>query len=322
MEAVTPYIIGKRYRLIEKIGEGSFGVVYGGVHVKTGDEVAVKIEGNAESPILRAEIACYRRLQGVQGIPRMRWSGWCNDGRVLVMDRLGDDLEKCFNRCGRRFTLATVLQIADQALRLLERVHSCSLLHRDIKPENFLLGLSDTALHLVDFGLAKQYRDEATHCHIMYREGKRLTGTPRYASVNAHLGIEQSRRDDLEALGYMLVYFLKGGLPWQGLRAATRKEKYARIAERKLATAAASLCAGLPSEFVRYFDHCRGLRFADKPDYRYLRALFWQVARVEGITYNGVYDWTTPKVDEVDEVDEDKKDAEAPTPPASEPPPP
>lgn len=311
--AVAPYIIGGRWRIVSRLGEGSFGVVYAGLHMETGEEVAVKIEGKEiANPMLNFETACYKqlRLSGkVMGFPRNLWSGWCSDGRVLVMERLGDDLEKCLQHCGGRFSLGTVLQIADQVLRRIEYMHECSLLHRDIKPENFLLGspLEGRAgvIHLIDFGLAKQYRDNRTHCHIMYREGKRLTGTPRYASVNTHLGIEASRRDDLESLGYMLVYFLQGRLLWQGLGRATdtRKRKYERIMEMKLATAPAALCVGLPPEFIQYFEYCRALRFADKPSYRHLRALFWQVARRERIVYDGVFDWTTsaPKSTAVDE---------------------
>lgn len=301
--AVTPapYIVGARWRIISQLGEGTFGVVYAGVHIETGEEVAVKIEDKmTANTILKFESMCYKQLglnEGVIGFPRALWSGWCSDGRVLVMDRLGDNLEKCLRVCGGRFSLRTVLQIADQALRRLEHIHERSLLHRDIKPENFLLGRpggdAASVIHLVDFGLARQYRDLRTHCHIMYREGKHLTGTPRYASINAHLGIEQSRRDDLESLGYMLVYFLKGRLPWQGLTAETRKHKYQRIMERKLATPVRLLCEGLPPEFVEYFEYCRALRFADKPRYRYLRALFSQIALHEDIAYDGVFDWIT-----------------------------
>jgi len=134
--------------------------------------------------------------------------------------------------------LKTVLMLADQMINRVEYVHMKSFLHRDIKPDNCLMGLGKRTnqVYIIDFGLAKKYRDSTTHQHIPYREHKNLTGTARYASVNTHLGVEQSRRDDLESLGYVLMYFLKGSLPWQGLKAGTKKQKYEKISERKIAT--------------------------------------------------------------------------------------
>ena len=140
------------------------------------------------------------------------------------------------------------------------------------------LGRRSNVVYIIDFGLAKRYRDPKTHVHIMYRENKHLTGTPRYASINNHLGIEQSRRDDLESLGYVFMYFLRGSLPWQGLRANTKKQKYQKIMEKKMATPIDLLCKGFADEFRIYFEYCRALRFADKPDYSYLRRLFKDLA--------------------------------------------
>jgi hypothetical protein len=136
-----------------------------------------------------------------------------------------------------------------------------------------------------------RYRDPKTHVHIMYKENKHLTGTPRYASINNHLGIEQSRRDDLESLGYVFMYFLRGSLPWQGLRANTKKAKYQKIMEKKMATPIDLLCKGYPDEFRIYFEYCRALRFADKPDYSYLRRLFKDLALRNELEYDGNFDW-------------------------------
>jgi serine/threonine protein kinase len=150
-------------------------------------------------------------------------------------------------------------------------------------------------VYIIDFGLAKKYRDLQTHRHIPYRENKNLTGTARYASVNTHLGVEQSRRDDLESLGYVLMYFLRGSLPWQGLKAGTKKQKYDRISEKKVSTPIEVLCKSYPPEFVSYFQYCRSLRFEDKPDYSYLKRLFRDLFIREGYQFDYVFDWTALK---------------------------
>ncbi|KAG6486382.1 hypothetical protein ZIOFF_054952 [Zingiber officinale] len=242
-------------------------------------------------PQLLYESKLYRILQGGTGILNVRWFGVEGDYNVLVMDLLGPSLEDLFNFCCRKLSLKTVLMLADQMINRVEFVHSKSFLHRDIKPDNFIMGLGRRAnqVYIIDFGLAKKYRDTATHQHIPYRENKNLTGTARYASVNTHLGIEQSRRDDLESLGYVLMYFLRGSLPWQGLKAGTKKQKYEKISEKK------TLCRGYPSEFASYFHYCRSLRFEDKPDYAYLKRLFRDLFIREGFQFDYVFDWTILK---------------------------
>ena len=145
----------------------------------------------------------------------------------MVIELLGPSLEDLFNFCGRKQSLKSTLLLADMLLQRIETMHRKGYIHRDLKPENILMGLEDQAstLFLIDYGLAKKWRDESGK-HIPMREGKSLTGTARYASANTHLGLEQSRRDDLEGAGYVLLYLLKGELPWQGLRAHNKDEKY------------------------------------------------------------------------------------------------
>lgn len=212
----------------------------------------------------------------------------------MVLDLLGPSLEDLFNYCGRRFQLKTVLMLADQLLSRLEYVHTKSFIHRDVKPDNFLIGLGkrQSVIHIIDFGLAKKYRDPRSHQHIPYRENKNLTGTARYASINTHIGIEQSRRDDLESLGYVLMYFIRGSLPWQGLKANTKKQKYERIMDRKMSTSTEQLCKGYATEFRSYFEYCRSLRFEDRPDYAYLKRLFKELFYRKGFQYDNMFDWT------------------------------
>ncbi|KAG6723302.1 hypothetical protein I3842_03G201600 [Carya illinoinensis] len=290
--------VGNRFQLRQKIGSGSFGEIYLGTNIQTDEDVAIKLENvKTKHPQLLYESKLYRILQGGTGIPNVRWFGVEGDYNVLVMDLLGHSLEDLFNFCSRKLSLKTVLMVADQMINRVEFVHSKSFLHRDIKPDNFLMGLGRRAnqVYIIDFGLAKKYRDSSTHQHIPYRENKNLTGTARYASMNTHLGIEQSRRDDLESLGYVLMYFLRGSLPWQGLKAGTKKQKYDKISENKVSTSIEALCRGYPTEFASYFHYCRSLRFDDKPDYAYLKRIFRDLFIREDFQFDYVFDWTILK---------------------------
>ncbi|XP_077609203.1 casein kinase I [Crocuta crocuta] len=292
------FIVGGKYKLVRKIGSGSFGDVYLAINITNGEEVAVKLESQkARHPQLLYENKLYKILKGGVGIPHIRWYGQEKDYNVLVMDLLGPSLEDLFNFCSRRFTMKTVLMLADQMISRIEYVHTKSFIHRDIKPDNFVMGIGRhcNKLFLVDFGLAKRYRDNRTRQHIPYREDKNLTGTARYASVNAHLGIEQSRRDDMESLGYVLMYFNRTSLPWQGLKAATKKQKYEKISEKKMSTPVEVLCKGFPAEFAMYLNYCRGLCFEEAPDYVYLRQLFRVLFRTLNHQYDNTFDWTTLK---------------------------
>jgi serine/threonine protein kinase len=162
-----------------------------------------------------------------------------------------------------------------------------------VKPDNFLSGLANKqCIYIIDFGLAKRFRDIKTGEHIPFRSGKSLTGTARYASLNTHLGFEQSRRDDLESLGFVLVYFLKGSLPWQGLKAKGKTQKYEAIKEKKANVTMDSLCEGLPEEFKTYLTTCRALKFDQTPNYSNLRGLFKSLFIRKNFEYDYAYDWT------------------------------
>ncbi|XP_074649405.1 casein kinase I-like isoform X2 [Tubulanus polymorphus] len=306
--------VGNKYRLGRKIGSGSFGDIYLGTDITNADEVAIKLECvKTKHPQLHIESKIYKMMQGGVGIPTIKWCGAEGDYNVMVMELLGPSLEDLFNFCSRKFSLKTVLLLADQLISRIEYIHSKNFIHRDVKPDNFLMGLGKKGnlVYIIDFGLAKKYRDSRTHQHIPYRENKNLTGTARYASINTHLGIEQSRRDDMESLGYVFMYFLRGSLPWQGLKAQTKRQKYERISEKKMSTPIEELCRGFPGEFATYLNFCRSLRFDDKPDYSYLRQLFRSLFHRQGYTYDYVFDWNMLKFGGSrchEDVDRDRRD--------------
>ncbi|KAJ4453909.1 putative Casein kinase I [Paratrimastix pyriformis] len=292
-------IISNTYRIDKqnKIASGSFGDIYKGTVVSTGEEFAIKLEkARARQPqLLDNESRIYRILHGGIGIPKVRWFGVEGEYNVMVMEMLGHSLEDVFTRCGRRFPLRTVLMLADQMLSRVEYLHSENYVHRDIKPDNFLIGRGrkEDTIYMIDFGLANQYRDPWTRQHIPYRESKGMTGNVRFASINNHRGIEQSRRDDLEALGYVLIYFLLGELPWQDIHAPNRLEKDRRIGERKIRCPIEALCRGLPPEFGIFLTYARGLGFDTTPDYAYLRTLFRDLFFRQGYMLGHVFGWDT-----------------------------
>jgi serine/threonine protein kinase len=286
--------VGARYRARKRIGGGSFGEIYSGEHIATHKEVAIKLESvRVASHRLSIENKIYRHLSSAVGIPQVKWFGVEGDYNVMVMDLLGKSIEDLFGSCQRRFTLKTVLMIADQMLARIEYIHSCGYLHRDIKPDNFTVGTGERSnlIYIIDFGLSKRWRDAKTAQHIQFREGKALTGTARYVSINTHLGIEQSRRDDVEAIAYVLIYLAKGSLPWMGIQAENKKLKQEAISERKVATSIDTLCRGLPSEFALFLRETRRLDFADRPQYALYRQLFRDLFVREGFVYDYAYDW-------------------------------
>lgn len=299
------FVLNRRYQLMKTIGSGAFGCVHLAVDTQSktpNDRVAVKVENrNCKYPQVVRE-ARLMKLLGLStrslGIPRVKWYGNERHYNAMVMELLGPSLEDLFNRCGRRFSLKTVLLLAEQMLKRIEYIHSKNFIHRDIKPDNFLMGIEKRShvVYLIDFGLAKKYRD-SRRIHIPYKDNKHLTGTARYASINNHLGIEQSRRDDLESIGYVLLYFLKGKLPWQNLHAKTKNEKYEKICTKKTNTSIKELTKNQPEEFATYLNYCRSLGFDSTPHYQYLRKLFMDLFLRKGYKRDYVYCWVLEEME-------------------------
>jgi serine/threonine protein kinase len=218
-----------------------------------------------------------------------------NKCSYMAFELLGPTLLDLFTFCNKQFSMTTILLIAIQMLQRIEHVHESGFIHRDIKPENFLIGINENSnlIYLIDFGLSKRYKDKSTKQHLSYRENRNLIGTARYASINSHLGIEQSRRDDMEGIGYVLVYFALGKLPWQ-----TRNEKSKlnnKILHKKLSTPPEILCKKLPFEFSYYLHYCRNLKFEDRPDYSNLKNVFYSLllSHVDLFKNKVIFDWFT-----------------------------
>ncbi|GMG39178.1 unnamed protein product [Ambrosiozyma monospora] len=307
-------IIASHYQIAQKIGEGSFGIIFKGYDLLRDNlPIAVKFESRkSEAPQLKDEFKAYKvlnqtinnyirngqehdphRFLSIEGIPKVYYFGQEGYYNVLIIQLLGPSLEDLFEWCGRKFSVKTVAQVAKQMIQRIQFVHENDLIYRDIKPDNFLIGSQpgDNLIYLVDYGMIKQYRNPLTKQHIPYRERKSLSGTARYMSINTHLGREQSRRDDLESLGHVFIYFLKGELPWQGLKAPTNKLKYEKIGEKKQSTSIANLCHKLPRQFGEYLEYVRNLRFDQTPDYGYLIGLMDQCLLELDEVDDGEYDW-------------------------------
>lgn len=290
-------IVGGHYKLGTRIGAGSFGKIFTAENIHSHRKVAIKMENShSRVPQLAYESKLYAIFSGGTGIPRLHWYGTEGSHNIMIIDLLGKSLEDLFVQCHHRFSLKTVLMLADQMISCVEFLHNKNFIHRDIKPDNFAMGLgsSSNQVFIIDYGLSKKYRDQHTHTHIPYIEGKSLTGTARYASVGALKGIEQSRRDDLESLGYVWLYLLRGGLPWMGLNGKDQKQKYNRICDVKSKTSFVDLCKGFPNEFVKYFNAVRSLRFTDKPNYSELKQMFRDLFIKLGYVYDYQYDWVKP----------------------------
>jgi len=292
-------IIDKTYKITRKLGAGSFGDVFHAINLKDNAEVAVKLEQiTTKQPQLEFEASLYKYLYKkdpttCKGIPHIYQFIKEGEYNIMVLEMLGPSLEELFEICNRKFSLKTILMIADQMIERIEFLHSRKFLHRDIKPTNFLVGpgRDQNMIYLIDLGLAKRYK--INDRHIPYEENKELMGTARYVSINTHLGIEQSRRDDLESICYVLVYFFRGSLPWQNIKTGCQEEKDERIMHKKLNIAPEVLCKGMPEEFVTLLLYCRNLKFEDEPDYTYMRSLLKELFVRSGYDMDHHFDWDT-----------------------------
>lgn len=283
-------IVERKYRVISKIGEGTFGKIFKGLNINNNTYVAIKIEKSSSTNLLIHEAKIYKNLENSKGIPKMLSFGKEGKFNYLVLNLFDESLEDMKDICGDHLSLKSVIQIALQTIERISVIHQHGIIHRDIKPDNFVVDRKTNEVYLIDFGLAKRYLDEEDK-HIVAVNNKKLTGTARYASVNNHKGICPSRRDDLESLGFVLLYLLKGNLPWQGINNSDKDIKYNMIGDKKQNTNILEEFPNIPGELITYILYCRSLEYDEDPDYDYLINMFNNLKKLHGFENDNIYDW-------------------------------
>ena len=288
MEGMTLHLEdGSILTLQDKIGEGSFSTVHRAIWSANQLPVAVKLEPRSQaSHFLSREARLLESLQGQPGIPRLYGTGNSEDWSYMAIELLGNSLAHKFKKCNKRFSIRTILQIADQMLDILEVLMVAGCVHRDIKPSNFLVGLSKDLgkLYLVDFGLARKYQGEY---RFGVKGGGGVIGTVPFMSVAAHVNGEYGFKDDLESALYVLIYFFRGELPWEG-----RKLPLSQVKRLKSHISASDLCEGLPHEFQMILTYTRSLNLDTYPNYPELKKKLREAGDRLEVCYNWVYDWS------------------------------
>ena len=281
------------FKPIKKLGEGSFGKVY---KVESNNKYyAMKLESKKHSQgLLESEATIMTYLKG-SNIPKIELLTQNEEYNILIMELMGKSLEELIN-IHKNFSIKTVCMLAYQMINILQFIHEKHIIHRDIKPDNFVMGLNENNAHLfiIDFGLSKKFRSSKTLIQYPLIKKKKLIGTARYASIHALEELEQSRRDDLESVGYVLIYFLKGRLPWQGLKAKGKEERYMKILTKKKEIKSEELCKGFPFIFQNFVHYSKNLDYLEEPDYENLKDMFVKCINNElNDNFDFIYDWTT-----------------------------
>ena len=286
-------IIFKKYLVIKKIDEGSFGSIYLSQNIQTKEKVAIKIENRkTEDPLLEREAYILFYLRG-PGLPEIKTFGKTKDLFILIQNLLGPSLANLLDKHSIVFTIKDICMLSIQMIERLEYIHLKNYIHRDIKPHNFLMGIDDPdILYLIDFGLSKKYRSKKGK-HIKFSINNNITGTPRYCSINGLRGAEQSRRDDLESLFYVIIYFFRGNLPWQNLKIKSRQERFNRINYLKKNISYKILCKNLPQELYNFGTYIKRLKFEEDPDYNFLRNCFDSILKKINEKNDNKFSWLT-----------------------------
>ena len=283
-------LIFKKFRPIKHLCKGAFCDIYAGINILTKEKVAIKVEERYKMD-KNLETECYFlfSLKGL-GIPKVISFGHNKEYDILVMPLLGKSLHEIQSTKNFNFEFKDICLMAIQIIERIQWVHSQKIIHRDIKPDNFLIGLDDpNIIYLIDFGLSKKYRSSITGNHIKCTRIKKFVGSLRYASINALRLREQSRRDDLESIGYMLIYLIKGKLPWDNIKIDNKRTSYLKFSQYKKNISPELLCNNLPEEFLDYVKYVRNLNFEDEPDYNYLKSLFQIMLNKQGFEEKKIF---------------------------------
>ena len=289
-----------KYKLIKKIGKGSYGIIYLCKDIASNEFFAAKLQNkNIYTNSLQNEYQIMKDIN-IDKIPNAKFYGENNLYNILIMQLLGKSLEDIFEKIlyKQKMPIHSVCNIAIQIIDILEQIHNKNYIHRDIKPSNFLFGnnsFNNNIIYLIDFGLAKKYRESNNAEHYEIKEENKLIGTARFASINAMEGLSQSRRDDLESLGYMLIYFLKGKLPWQNFLIKNKEERYNKIKQTKKEIVINELCSDCPEEIGQYITYVKKLKYEEEPNYNYIKNLFYEILNKTGNKFDYLYDWDNTK---------------------------
>ena len=292
-------IFFKKYKPIEQISKGNYSLIYSGINIETNENVAIKLESRnikEENQLLPNEIFYLYKLRHSPGIVRIITTGRTKKYNILIEPLLGSTLYSLYLDHNKNFTLKDICLISIQCITRLESVHNKGIIHCDIKPENFSIGLKDKRIiYLIDFGLSKKYRSDRTKRHIQFNITKTMCGTARYASMNALSGLQLSRRDDLESLSYMILYFLLKKLPWQGITAKNLEKRYKKIYDKKAELEKWDKFKELPTQIQNFVKYCRSLGFSQDPDYKLMKSYFYDLMNINNFYDDKNFSWILDK---------------------------
>ena len=289
----------KKYKPFYQKTHGSFSIIYEGINIETNEHVAIKLEprnAQSENLLLQNEIFYLYKLRHCPGIVKIITTGRTKKYNILIEPLLGGTLYSLYLDQNKNFTLKDICLISLQCISRLESVHNKGIIHCDIKPENFCVGLRDKRIiYLIDFGISKKYRSDRTKNHIKFSITKTMCGTARYASMNALSGLQLSRRDDLESLSYMILYFLTKKLPWQGITAKSLAIRYKKIYEKKAELEKWDKFLNLPIQIQKFIKYCRNLGFAEDPNYKMMKNFFYDLMKEYNYTDDKNFSWINDK---------------------------